>query len=245
MSRIVFLMLWLCVSWGAQAQQLTVSAASSLTDVFKQIAQRFEATHPSTTVRLNTGGSGMLVQQIIAGAPVDVLVSADTDTVQRGIAQGVLDAATRVDIARNRLVLVTPLEGTINTAEALAQPQIKRIAVGKPASVPAGRYAQQALQAAKLWVALQPKLVYADNVRQALDYVARGEVQAALVYATDAQLLPGKVRIAATLAGHDAIVYPAIAVRGSKQAALAQRFITFLRTPAVQELLQRQGFATP
>jgi molybdate transport system substrate-binding protein len=227
------------------AQQLTVSAASSLTGAVNNIVQRFEAAHPGVTVRLNVAGSGLLVQQIIAGAPVDVFISADTQTLQRGIAQGVLDAATRRDIARNTLVLITPENSNINTLAALTQPHVQRIAIGKPASVPAGRYAQQALQAANVWQAVQPKLVYADNVRQALDYVARGEVQAGVVYATDAQLLPGKLRVAATLAGYEAIVYPAIAVRGSRQAALAQRFIAFLQATAAQEILQAQGFAAP
>jgi molybdate transport system substrate-binding protein len=246
MVRLLLMMMcWACAPSAAQAQQLTVSAASSLTEAFKQITQQFQAANPGVTVRLNFAGSGQLMQQIIAGAPVDVLASADPDTLQRGINQGVLDAATRRDFARNSLVMVTPLQEKFSTLQALASAEVQRIAIGKPASVPAGRYAQQALQAAKVWDVVQPKLVFADNVRQALDYVARGEVQAALVYRTDAQLLPGKLRIAAQLTGHAPIVYPAVAVKGSAQAALARRFIAYLFTPAAQQILQQQGFAAP
>ncbi|HEY0953203.1 MAG TPA: molybdate ABC transporter substrate-binding protein [Roseateles sp.] len=229
----------------AAAQQLTVSAAASLTDAFKEIGPKFEAAKPGTTVRFNFAASGVLLQQIAQGAPVDVFASADQDTMNRGAEQKLIAADTRRDFAANALVLVTPLDGTVKALRDLAQPAVKRIAVGKVASVPVGRYTQQALEGAQLWAPLAPKLVFADNVRQVLDYVSRGEVEAGFVYRTDAGLARDKLRIAMTVGGHAPVTYPVAAVADSKQAALARDFVNFLSAAEAQAILARYGFAKP
>jgi molybdate transport system substrate-binding protein len=231
----------------SHAKQLTVSAASSLTDVFKQIGPRFEAANPGVTVRFNFAASGVLIQQIIQGAPVDVFASADQDTMARGIAAKLIDVTTRRDFAANTLVMITPAQDNVplTALATLATPQVKRIAVGKPATVPVGRYTQQALESAQLWAPLQPKLVFADNVRQVLDYVARGEVQAGFVYRTDAALLQDKVRIASTVTGHAPITYPVAVVADSNQPVLARAFAAFVLQPEAQAIFARYGFAKP
>jgi molybdate transport system substrate-binding protein len=231
----------------ASAQQLTVSAAASLTDAFKEIAPRFEASKPGVTVRFNFAASGVLLQQIVQGAPVDVFVSADQDTMNRGVEQKVVAADTRRDFASNSLVLITPAQGSPALAALadLNKPEVKRIAVGKVASVPVGRYTQQALEGAQLWAGLNPKFVFADNVRQVLDYVSRGEVEAGFVYRTDAELLKDKVRIALTVGGHAPVTYPAAVVADSKQAALARDFVNYLNGPDAQAILARYGFGKP
>ncbi|MFT7724619.1 MAG: molybdate ABC transporter substrate-binding protein [Roseateles sp.] len=231
----------------ASAQQLTVSAAASLTDAFKEIAPRFEAARPGATVRFNFAASGVLLQQIAQGAPVDVFASADQETMNRGVAQKLIQDGTRRDFAANSLVLITPVQGApaVATLADLNQAGVKRIAVGKPASVPVGRYTQQALEGAQLWAGLQPKLVHADNVRQVLDYVSRGEVEAGFVYRTDAELLKDKVRIAMTVGGHTPVTYPVAAVAESRQAALARDFIAFLGGAEAQAILARYGFGKP
>ncbi|HEY8879750.1 MAG TPA: molybdate ABC transporter substrate-binding protein [Roseateles sp.] len=229
----------------AGAQQLTVSAAASLTDAFKEIGPRFEASKPGTTVRFNFAGSGVLLQQIVQGAPVDVFVSADSETMSRGIAQKAIAADSRRDVASNSLVLITPTGSAVKTARDLAAPGVKRIAIGKVASVPVGRYTQQALESAQLWSELQHKLVFADNVRQVLDYVSRGEVEAGFVYRTDAEIAKDKVRIAMTVGGHSPITYPAAVVADSKQLALAQGFVSFLCGSEAQAILARYGFGKP
>jgi molybdate transport system substrate-binding protein len=176
----------------SQAQapsSLTVSAAASLTDVLKAGAPDFEAKH-SMVLRFNFGASGALLQQIMQGAPVDVFVSADDATVERGIAGRRLIAASRRDIAGNTLVLIASTDAVgLAGPQGLTAASISRIAIGKPLTVPAGRYAQQALESAGLWSAVQARLVYADSVRQVLDYVARGDAEAGFVYATDARLM--------------------------------------------------------
>lgn len=229
----------------AAAQQLTVSAAASLTDAFKAIGPRFEASKPGVTVRFNFAASGVLVQQIVQGAPVDVFASADQETMDRGVVQKAIVADTRRDFASNALVLVTPADGAVQRLADLTLPAVRRIAVGKVASVPVGRYTQQALGSAQLWSALSPKLVFADNVRQVLDYVARGEAEAGFVYRTDAGIAGAKVRVAATVGGHAPITYPAAVVADSRQPALARDFVAFLGGAEAQAILARYGFGKP
>jgi molybdate transport system substrate-binding protein len=226
------------------AQQLTVSAAASLTDAFNEIGAKFAASHPGVTVRFNFAASGVLLQQIRQGAPVDVFASADQETVARGIDAQLLDADTKQDFAANSVVLIVPVEGApvAKTLADLTGPAVKRIALGKPATVPVGRYAQQALESAGQWRTLEPKFVQADSVRQVLDYVSRGEAEAGFVYRTDAMLVPGKVRIVLTVEGHEPVTYPVIMVSASRQAPLAKDFIAFLSTPAAQKVLERYGF---
>jgi molybdate transport system substrate-binding protein len=232
---------------SARAQALTVSAASSLTEPLREIGRRFEAARPGVAVRFNFASSGVLVQQIIQGAPADVFVAADQETMARGIGQKVLDAATRRDFAGNSLVMVTPARDAAAPAALadLGRAGVKRVAVGKPATAPVGRYAQQALAAANLWAAVEPKIVYADNARQVLDYVARGEVDAGFVYRTDAALAADRVRVALTVAGHEPISYPAAVVADSRQPALAREFHAFLFGAEAQAILARFGFRAP
>lgn len=229
----------------AGAQSLTVSAAASLTDAFKEIGARFDAARGSST-RFNFAASGVLIQQILQGAPVDVFVSADQDTLDRGVRERVLDAATRKDFAANTLVLIAPAGGVpVGRLADVAGEPVRRVAIGKPATVPVGRYTRQALEAAALWPAVEPKLVYADSVRQVLDYVVRGEADAGFVYRTDAELVKEKVRIVSTVGGHAPVTYPAAVVSDSRQPALARAFVDYLSGAEAQAILARYGFAKP
>lgn len=228
-------------------QTLTVSAAASLTNAFKDIGAKFEADKPGVKLQFNFAASGVLIQQIQQGAPVDVFVSADEETMKRGIDQKLLDPLTRKDFAANSLVLVAPLTGgaPVKTLGDLNTEPVKKIAIGKLATVPVGRYTQQALQANKLWEPLEPKFVYADSVRQVLDYVARGEVDAGFVYRTDAALMPDKVKIVLQNNDHSPVRYPAAVVSESRLKPQAQSFVDYLSTPAAQAILTRYGFGKP
>ncbi|MDD2547446.1 MAG: molybdate ABC transporter substrate-binding protein [Burkholderiaceae bacterium] len=232
-----------------QAGELLVSAASSLTNAFKDIALGYEALHPGTKVQLNFGASGALLQQIVRGAPVDVLASADQETLDAAQSQGLVVAGDRKDFVRNTLVVVAPLQTPVpvrlDRLEDLAQPAIARVALAHPASVPVGRYAQRALESARLWPAVQAKAVGTQNVRQSLDYVARGEVEAGFVYATDAALMKDKVRVALVVPLELPILYPVARTVGSRQPAEAAAFIQYLGTPAAQAIFARYGFAKP
>jgi len=231
----------------AQAGEVTVSAASSLTNAFQEIARNYEAEHADARVLLNFGGSGALLQQMVKGAPVDVFASADQETMDMAAEQKLLAADTRQDFARNALVLIVPSDSRIRLEQLadLQQPAVERIAIGNPASVPVGRYSQQALEAASLWKAVQAKAINTQNVRQSLDYVARGEVEAAFVYATDAHLMKDKVQVAFTVPLDVAISYPIAQLGDSASAEEGKRFIAYVQSPAGQEILARHGFLKP
>lgn len=239
---------------AAHAAELTVSAAASLQNAFREIAVAWEGAHPGDRVLLNFAASGTLLQQIVQGAPVDVFASADEDTMDRAAERGQIDAATRRGFAANALVVVVPA-GAAQTPAALADlqaPHVQRIAVGDPRSVPAGRYTQRALQAApagaaggNAWDALEAKWIRAQSVRQVLDYVARDEVNAGFVYATDAALMKERVRIAFPVELKEPVRYPVAVLRHAPQPALAASFVEFLLAPAGQEILARYGFAPP
>jgi len=235
-------------SWlYAQAGELTVSAAASLSNAFKAMAPVFEAQHPGIKLLFNFAASDALLAQIARGAPVDVLATADQESMDRAEQQQLLQPGSRHNFSANSLVLVSPLQGgpqAVSLAD-LAKPEFKRIALGKPEGVPAGRYAKAALESAKLWAAVEPKAVYAQNVRQALDYVARGEVEAGFVYATDAALLKDKLRVLFTVATQTPISYPIAAVAGSANAEDARKFIAYVMSPAGQAVLARYGFQKP
>lgn len=234
-------------SGAAVAADLTVSAASSLGNAFKSLAPAFEAAHPGTRVLLNVAASDALLAQISKGAPVDVFASADQDSMDRAAAQSLLVPGTRHDFVGNRLVLIVPASssGAVRGLTDLQSATVQRVALGKPEGVPAGRYARGALEAARLWAAIQPKAVYAVNVRQALDYVARGEADAGFVYATDAATQQDKVRVVSVVPTATPLRYPVAAVAGGAQQALARQFIDFLRSPAAQEVLVKHGFVAP
>lgn len=231
----------------APARELTVSAAASLGEAFTEMATRFEAQHPDTEVLMNFGSSGALLQQIAAGAPVDVLASADIETMDRAASENLINASMRRDFAGNTLLLVVPLDApkTPGGLRDLQHPGLRRIAIGQPDAVPAGRYARAALEAAGLWDALSPRLVPAQNVRQALDYVARGEVDAAFVYATDLMARPEGVRRAFEVPLVEPIRYPIAPVTASRQTDAAEAFVRFVMSEEGQRVLRHHGFLAP
>jgi len=230
----------------AGAEALVVSAAASLTQAFRDIGRAFEAAHPGVNVVFNLAASDVLLVQIAKGAPADVFASADEIAMNRGERDNLIAPGSRADFAANRLVVVVPRStASVATLETLVEPRFKRITMGSPLTVPAGRYAKEALQRTNLWTTLEPRLVFAQNVRQALDYVAREEADAGFVYSTDAAIMPDRVRVALEVATPIAIRYSIAAVRESRQPALAAAFVAFVRGAHGQDTLARYGFRAP
>jgi len=232
---------------NAGAAELIVSAAASLTNAFRDIGKAWEAANPGNTVVFNFAASDVLLAQIAKGAPADVFASADQEAMDKAVAQGVINTATRRDFVRNRLVLIVPSDSkaSVTGVRSLASSDIKRIAIGNPASVPVGRYTKGVLEKAGNWASLEQKFVNATSVRQALDYVARGEAEAGFVYATDAAIMKDRVRIAAEVPTEKPVLYPVAAVKDSKNAALAQIFLQFLAGDRAQATLTGYGFGKP
>ncbi len=230
---------------------IRVAAASSLSDALEDIARDFEQTH-AIQVELVLSSSGKLLAQLRAGAPIDVLIFAAARQMEEASAAGLIDPATRQDIAGNTLVVVVPASRGHATGEPIARDPatvlssdaVRRVAVGEPTTVPAGQYADQALRHLKLDERLSGKRVYGATARQVLDYVVRGEVDAGIVYATDAASADDAVSVAAVISPdtHDPIVYPAAVVSGQRQPAAATAFVAYLRSPAAQQALRARGF---
>jgi molybdate transport system substrate-binding protein len=232
---------------AAQAAELIVSAAASLTNAFRDIGKGWEAANPGNTVVFNFAASDVLLAQISKGAPADIFASADQDAMDKAVAQNVIITGTRRDFVRNRLVLIVPSDSklTVSGLAALSAVEVKRIAIGNPASVPVGRYTKGVLEKAGIWASLEPKYVNAASVRQALDYVARGETDAGFVYSTDAAIMKDKVKVSAEVPTEKPILYPIAVVKDSKNAALAQGFLQYLTTDAAQATLTNYGFGKP
>jgi molybdate transport system substrate-binding protein len=238
-----------CVKSGAAhaQQELLVSAAASLSNAFEDVGKQFEAANPGVKVIFNFAASGALLQQIDKGAPVDVFASADQKTMDQAKEKNLILTETRKASVSTRPVVIVPKVSklAIKGVTDLSESKIARIAMGNPETVPAGRYAQEVLSKAGLWEKLKPKLIYAENVRQALDYVSRGEVDAGFVFATDAAVAKDKVQVAAVAEGHQPIRYPAAVIAGTKKRELSQRFIDFLLGSQGQDILARYGFDKP
>jgi molybdate transport system substrate-binding protein len=231
----------------AHAADLIVSAAASLQNAFVEIGKDFEKANAGTKVLFNFGASGQLVQQIGRGAPADVLATADQDSMDRAHQQRLVVPDTRTNFVSNTLVLVVPTgsPGAIRSFADLSKPEIKRVGIGTPESVPAGRYAKEALEQAGIWNGLKDKYVYGQNVRQVLDYVARGEVDAGFVYITDAALMKDRVSVVAEAPTKTRILYPIVAVKGSGSEKLARAFVSYTRSEAAQTVLAKYGFGKP
>jgi molybdate transport system substrate-binding protein len=176
-----------------------------------------------------------------------VFASADQETMDQAQQQQLVKAEARRNFVRNSLVVIVPGDAafTPKTLQDLTQSKIAHVAIGLPASVPVGRYTQAVLEKAGLWTAVQAKMIGASSVRQALDYVARSEVEAGFVYATDAALMTDKVKLAFTVTTETPVLYPIAPLAASEHAAEAEKFTAYVLAPAAQATLAKYGFAKP
>lgn len=231
-----------CSSKAEEQSVVTVSAAASLSNVLEEIATRFQEDYPTTQVRFNFGASGSLKEQIEQGAPVDVFISASTGKFNELVEGGLVEGA--INLVRNELVLITSTEQEgVTTFQDLVNDEIEKIALGIPETVPAGEYGKQVLQYYDVWSTIESKIVYAKDVRQVLTYVATKNVQAGIVYKTDA-LSSDKVRIVQTAeqSSHDEIFYPAGVVTSTTISEDAHVFLDYLADNNIQQIWQQYGF---
>jgi molybdate transport system substrate-binding protein len=233
----------------AFAQELTLSGAISMKEAVEDLGRGFTSSHPGVVLRYNLGSSGELQKQIEAGAPVDLFVSAAQRQMDELERAGLIVPSSRRVFARNVLIVIKPADSRIDIAKPadLLGARVKRIVIGNPKTVPVGQYSEESLRALGMWERIQSKLVFAENVRQALDYVVRGEVDAGFVYATDAVTRAGSVAEAFRPAEdtYRPVVYPAAVVAASRQRALAQSFLDLLVSREGQTVLARLGFQPP
>ncbi|NJO45456.1 MAG: molybdate ABC transporter substrate-binding protein [Oscillatoriales cyanobacterium RM2_1_1] len=228
----------------AASKQLIVSAAASLTDAMKAVQPLYQKQQSEIRLTYNFGSSGSLQQQIEQGAPVDVFISAAPRQMNELEKKGLLFPGTRKNLLTNQVVLIVPKGSTkIKSFNDLIQNQVRRIAVGDPESVPAGKYAQEVMTFLKIFDRVQPKLIYAKNVRQVLNYVETGNVDAGIVYRTDAKASPKVTAVVAAPKGsHSPIVYPIAVIKDSKNPDTAKGFVTFLSSSAATAIFEKLGF---
>jgi molybdate transport system substrate-binding protein len=248
MRKLVVVLCLVLLPTTGWAGSVRVAAAISLKDAVQEVAKQFTA-DTKIQVEFTFGASGQLEAQIHNGAPIDLFISAANKQVDDLIKTGEVNPATRAIIAVNTLVLIVPADSnfTPTSAKDLTDANITHIAIGEPGTVPAGQYAMQVLRHDDLADALKPKLVYGTNVRQVLDYVIRGEASAGIVYGTDALEAGDKVKTTATFPedSHEPIVYPAVVVKSSADAATAKQFLAYLESDKGQAVLKKFGFAQP
>jgi molybdate transport system substrate-binding protein len=235
------------VGLDAAADELLVAAAVSLREPLTEIATRYSAQDGDAGVRLTFGASSALAAQVRAGAPVDVLVSADERILDDLLQQGLLDADSRVVIASNRLVvlvaegLAVPIEGP----EDLTRPEVRRVAAPEFA-VPVGRYAREWLRRRGLLERLAPRLIPTEHARATLAAVDHGQADAAIVYATDARLArSARIAFEVPDAEQPRIVYAAALVQAATRIRPAHEFLTFLTSRAARDALRAAGFVPP
>ncbi len=218
--------------------EITFSAAISLQDALKDIGEEFQKKHPEVKIYFNFGASGTLEKQIEQGASVDIFASASQKEMDMLEEKGLVFKSTRINFAKNRLVVIAPSKLTI---EELKDKNVKRIAIGDPKTVPAGRYAKTFLENAVAYEMLKQKLVFAENVRQVLDYVERGEVDAGFVYFSDTSKSNMTVSgINDTL--YPPIVYPIAVIQDSQYLEISKQFIEYIISDEGQTILHRYGF---
>ncbi len=229
----------------AAKADLTVSAAISLKDALDEAKQIYAAENPNVAIAANYGASGTLQLQIEQGAPVDVFLSAAPKQMDALDTKGLLLAGTRKNLLRNEVVLIVPKDYSagISSFQDLTRADVKQIALGEPVTVPAGQYAKEVLTSLGIYDAVNSKAILAKDVRQVLTYVETGNVDAGIVYATDA-MSSAKVKVVATAPAksHSPVIYPAAVIKASKNPAAARAFLDFLAGPRGRAVFQKYGF---
>ncbi|MGM0792044.1 MAG: molybdate ABC transporter substrate-binding protein [Bacillota bacterium] len=224
-------------------EELTVSAAASLQNALDDIKASFEKEHPNVTVNFNFGGSGALQQQISQGAPVDLFFSAAEDKFDKLVEDGVIDSADGLDLVGNDLVLVVPKNSNKNIQLFEDLANADKISIGTPEAVPAGQYAKDTLEYLNVWKSIEGQVVYAKDVRQVLTYVETNNVDAGIVYKTDA-MVSQKVKIAATAEedAHAPIIYPVGVIKDSAHPEEAHLFYDYLQNETSIKIFEKHGF---
>jgi molybdate transport system substrate-binding protein len=229
-----------------KADEVQVFAAASLTDALKEIATTYEKSS-GTHIVFNFAASNVLETQIKAGAPADIFFSADEAKMDELEKANLVTKGSRYDLLSNSLVIIVPADSsaTLTSAEQLADPKFKKIALGQPQSVPAGIYAKDYLTKIGIWDKVSAQVIPCESVRAALAAVETGNTDAGIVYKTDA-LHSKKVKIAyeVPVARGPVIAYPVALLQDSKNAAAAKKFLDYLSFPSSLETFEKYGFIT-
>ena len=229
---------------AAKKTEILISAAASLKNCIQDLSAMYTEKNPQVTITSNFGASGALQQQIEQGAPADVFFSAGIKQMNALKEKGMMIDSSVKNILENKVVLITPKNAAaLDFFEDLAKSSVKKIGVGEPKSVPVGQYTEQIFQNLGLTDKVASKLILAKDVREVLSWVETGNVDAGVVYETDAKISKD-VTICSTApkGSHKKVIYPIGVVKASKHAVEAQKFVDFLFSDAAKEVFARYGF---
>jgi molybdate transport system substrate-binding protein len=223
--------------------ELNISAAASLTDALEEIYAAY-GNESNDVINFNFAASGTLQKQILEGAPCDMFISASKGHMDGLADEDLIVSESRKDLLGNALVLIVASEkaGLVNI-DTLTGEDTQSIAIGEPDSVPAGNYAKQTLEFYEVWDEVQPKIIFAKDVREVLEYVDTGNADCGFVYRSDATgMTTGVIAASLTEDSHSPIVYPAALIAGSENEAAAQAFYDYLQTDYAKSVFEKYGF---
>lgn len=222
---------------------LNVSAAASLTDVAEEIRIEYSLTHPDIKIIYNFASSGTLQKQIEEGAPADLFISAGMREMDALADKDLIVTDSRKDLVANELVLIAGKDSSLKDWTGLNDNAINKVSIGTPETVPAGKYAKEALTSMELYEQIKPKLVLAKDVRQVITYVETGNVDAGLVYRSDTYKAKNiKIIIEAPRDSYASIVYPTALIKASEKQDAARDFTDFLMSQEATEIYKKYGF---
>jgi molybdate transport system substrate-binding protein len=231
---------------AAHAQPLTVFAAASLKNALDEVREQYQK-GSGEKAAISYAASSALSKQVESGAPADIFISADLDWMDYLEKRNLLKAGSRINLLRNEIVLIASADSKASIAIGPRFPLAAllgdgRLAMGDPDHVPAGKYGRAALEALDVWSSVSSKIARGENVRAALNFVARGEAPFGIVYRTDAAA-DRNVRIVGAFPAntHPPIVYPAAMLSGGKSPA-AQKFFQFLTSQEAAGIFRKHGF---
>lgn len=226
--------------------EIMISAAASLQNALTELQKDYTQKTPGIKLTYVFGASGTLQQQIEQGAPVDLFISAGKAQMDALEQKNLIIKESKVNLLGNDLVLVTGKDTSkVTSLEDLSKSSVGKISIGTPESVPAGKYAQESLTNLKLWDLLQPKFVLAKDVTQVLNYVETGNVDAGIVYQSDAQG-SSKVKVVTVMPANSykPVAYPAAVIAATKNKQAAEDFLKYLQSSDAQQVFVKYGFKT-
>jgi molybdate transport system substrate-binding protein len=240
-------MLFFSTGFAADKTELTISAAASMKDALTQIQTMYAKENPGVSLIFNFGASGSLQQQIENGAPVDIFISAAEKQVNDLEKKKLLLDSSKMTLVENAVVLIVPKDSKLKgDFKLLASHSVKKIALGETKSVPVGQYSLEIIESLGIKDAVLPKAVFAKDVREVLTWVETGNVDAGIVYKTDALISKGKVAVIAEApkGSHKKVTYPAAIIKDSKNAEAAKKFLAYLKGKKAEVVFTTLGFKT-
>lgn len=233
---------------SGEETEILVAAAASLKNAYEdKLIPMFEEANPGVTVKGTYDSSGKLQTQIEEGLDADVFMSAATKQMKALDEEGMIASDTITDLLENKIVLIVPAGNEKKLEKFEDIEKADSIALGDPASVPAGQYSEEALTNLGIWDKIQDKVSFGTNVTEVLNQVAAASADAGIVYATDAASMADKVEVVAEAPEGSLskkVIYPVAVVKGTAHEEVAKEFVAFLQTDKAITVFEDYGFSS-